>query len=129
MYYYDKIKNRTNISSNFMKLILSGVPASPGTAQGEVRVVKGTEDENIFKKGEVLVTRLTDPSMLSMMAKSAAIVTNIGGMTSHPAIVSREFGIPCIVATQKATQVLKDGMLVEVNGSTGEILLIEGEEK
>lgn len=63
--------------------------------------------------------------MIVMMAKAAGIITDIGGITSHPAIVSREFGIPCVVATKTATQDLEDGVEVELNGSTGEVFLVE----
>jgi pyruvate,water dikinase len=60
-----------------------------------------------------------------MMAKAAAIVTDIGGLTSHPAIVSREMGTPCVVSTKVATTTLKDGMTVRVDGSSGKVYLIE----
>lgn len=105
--------------------ILKGVAASSGVARGRVHKVTGIEDTSSFKNGEVLVTHLTDPSMVLMLGKSAAVITDVGGMTSHPAIVSREFGIPCVVGTKTATKDLKDGMLVEVNGSTGEVFLVE----
>jgi len=62
--------------------------------------------------------------MVIMINKAAAIVTDKGGLTSHPAIVSRELGIPCVVATKTATQVLKDGIKVKVDGAKGEVYLI-----
>jgi len=108
-----------------MKKVLEGTGASQGIVRGKVRKVRGIEDTDIFQDGEILVTNLTDPSMIVMMAKAAGIITNVGGITSHPAIVSREFGIPCVVATQTATQVLEDGMIVELNGTTGEIYIVE----
>jgi pyruvate,water dikinase len=107
------------------KLILEGTAASVGQATGRVRLVSSSADSSKFKDGEVLVTRLTNPTMIMMMAKACAIVTDIGGLTSHPAIVSREMGTPCVVSTKTATSVLKDGMLVEVDGSAGKIYLIE----
>lgn len=103
------------------KVLLKGTPASQGIASGKIRVVSGVEDAGDFEEGEILVAEITDPSMTIMIGKAAAIVTDIGGVTSHPAIVSRELGIPCVVATQKATSVLKDGMKIEVDGSKGEI--------
>lgn len=109
-----------------LKKILQGIAASSGVARGRVHKVSGIQDTSSFKAGEVLVTHLTNPSMVLMMGKSAAIITDVGGMTSHPAIVSREFGIPCVVATKTATKDLKDGVLVEVNGNTGEVFLLEG---
>ncbi|MEK6924052.1 MAG: PEP-utilizing enzyme, partial [Candidatus Micrarchaeota archaeon] len=69
---------------------------------------------------------LTDPTMIVMMSRAAGIITEIGGVTSHPAIVSREFGIPCVVAARNARSVLEDGALVELNGDTGAVFLVEG---
>lgn len=108
-----------------MQKILSGIAASPGIAQGKVKIVQGAEDLNKFKDGDILVAKITDPTMVIMMAKAGAIVCDIGGITSHPAIVSREMGIPCIVNTKEATTKLKDDMIVKVDGEKGEIYLIE----
>lgn len=107
------------------KLILKGVSASAGKIQGKVKVVTGIEDAGKFQEGDILVARITDPTMIMMMSQASAIVTDIGGMMSHPAIVSREMGIPCVVATKDATTQLKDGMTVEVDGSAGTVTVIE----
>lgn len=106
-----------------MKKILSGLGTSPGIAKGKVRIVKGAEDEDRFLDGEILVTRITDPTMVLMMNRAAAIVCDIGGMTSHPSILSREMGIPCVVACKNATTKLKDGQAVVVDGKTGDVFL------
>lgn len=103
------------------KLILKGLGASSGKAQGEVRIVYNASDSNKFQAGEILVTEMTNPTMVIMMAKAAAIVTDTGGVTCHAAIVSREMGIPCIVATKNATKILKDRQEIVVNGDEGEI--------
>ncbi len=103
--------------------ILKGLGTSPGTARGKVRIVSGPKDENRFLEGEILVTRITDPTMVLMMNRAAAIVCDIGGQTSHPSILSREMGIPCVVATKNATTALKNGQDVEVDGKTGEVFL------
>lgn len=87
-------------------MIISGIGASPGIAEGIVKVVEGIKDIGKFNDGDILVAEITEPSMVIMMNKAGAIVTDKGGMTSHPAIISRELGIPCVVATKK----LKDGM-------------------
>ncbi|OIO25506.1 hypothetical protein AUJ14_04020 [Candidatus Micrarchaeota archaeon CG1_02_55_22] len=108
-----------------MKKILSGTGASPGTASGTVRLVKDANDTPRFRPGEILVTHLTNPSMIMMMARAAGIITDVGGVTSHPAIVSREFGIPCVVATRRATEILSDGMQVKIDGTTGEVFLVD----
>jgi len=102
-------------------VLISGMPASPGIGSGVVRVIKDLSELDKVQKGDVLVTEMTNPDMVVTMAKSSAIVTDEGGATSHAAIVSREMGIPAIVGTGNATEVLKDGVEVTVNGSTGEV--------
>ncbi|HLD37181.1 MAG TPA: phosphoenolpyruvate synthase [Candidatus Nanoarchaeia archaeon] len=103
------------------KLILSGLAASPGVASGIVRVIKDISELGKIKKGDVLVTEMTNPDMVVTMQKCIAIVTDSGGMTAHASIVSREMGIPAVVGTKTATSVLKDGMLVTVDGFNGRI--------
>jgi len=110
------------------KEILKGIAASSGKATGKVKIVHSAADSPRFQEGEVLVTRLTNPTMIMMMAKASAIVTDVGGLTSHPAIVSREMGTPCVVNTKTATSDLKNGMLVKVDGTAGKVYLV-GEEK
>jgi pyruvate,water dikinase len=70
-------------------------------------------------KGDILVTKMTTPDYVPLMIKTSSIITDEGGMTSHAAIVSRELGVPCVVGTSNATQVLKEGMTVSVDGSKG----------
>lgn len=101
--------------------LLKGLGVSAGVAEGIVRVVRGIEDRDRFTEGDVLVTKITDPTMVTMMSDAAAIVCDIGGMTSHPSIISRELGIPCVVNTVKGTSVLRDGMRVRIDGTSGEI--------
>ncbi len=110
--------------ANSFKLILKGIPASAGIAQGKVKIIKKIGDMNNFKKGDILVTKITDPTMVQIMAKSGAIICDIGGITSHPSIVSREMGIPCVVNTKEATKKLKNGMKVKVDGNKGKIYKI-----
>lgn len=105
--------------------LLRGRAASPGVAVGPVVQLPPDESISDFPEGAVLVAHFTEPSMLLYMFKSAAIVTDIGGTTSHAAIVSRELGIPCVVATDEATTVLKKGMIVEVDGTNGLVNLSE----
>ena len=107
------------------KPILEGLAASPGVGVGVARIIDSTSELSKIKKGDVMVTKMTNPDMVISMQKSVAIVTDEGGMTSHASIVSREMGIPCVVGTRKATSVLKDGMKITVDGSTGRIF--EGE--
>ena len=108
----------------YMGKLLKGIGASSGTAEGTVRIISENATEK-FDEGDILVTEMTNPAMVPMMRKAGAIICDIGGMTSHPAIVARETGIPCVVGTKIATKILKKGMRVIVDGKKGEIFAIE----
>lgn len=101
---------------------LTGVPVAPGRVVGTARVVldPGAED-NPIEPGEVLVCRTTDPSWVSLMIGAAALVTDIGGVMSHAAIVARELGIPCIVGTGDGTGVIRSGDRLVVDGAAGTV--------
>ena len=103
------------------EVILQGLAASPGIAFGKIKIVKTFEDLQKINKGDVLVTKMTNPDMVVTMQKTSAIVTDEGGITSHAAIVSREMGIPSVVGTEEATIKLKENELITVNGFTGKI--------
>ena len=103
--------------------VINGLAVSPGLARGKVRIMVGADDD--FEPGEVLVANVTDTGWTPFFGCAAAVVTNVGGMMSHAAIVAREFGIPAVVNTVTATQRLKDGQLVEVDGSAGTIRPVE----
>jgi len=98
---------------------LSGTVASMGKAKGKVKIVIKEKDQNKMNKGDILVSTMTTPNMTSAIKKAAAIVTDEGGLTAHAAIVSREFDIPCVVGTRFATQILKDGDMLEVDAENG----------
>jgi pyruvate,water dikinase len=106
-----------------MKLLIKGLPASAGRANGRTRVILPTQKaKQRLQKGEILVARMTDASMfVGIIENTAAIVTDLGGLGSHPAIVARELGIPCVVLTKKATKVIKTGMKIIVDGNKGEV--------
>lgn len=99
--------------------ILHGAAASLGLASGPVKIIKGPEEIDKVLQGDILVTEMTNPEYVPAMRRAAAIVTNTGGRTSHAAIVSRELGIPCVVGTEKATETLKQGQIITVDGSKG----------
>lgn len=101
-----------------------GRVASQGKAKGIACIVHGIKDLSKVKSGNILVAVTTHPDFVSAMRKAVAIVTDEGGITSHAAIVSREFGIPCIVGCKNATKLLKDGDLVEVDAVEGKIIKI-----
>jgi len=102
-----------------------GLSASTGRAIGPVKIVKSATEVGKVKTGDILVAVMTRPDYIAAMKKAAAIVTNEGGITSHAAIVSRELGIPCIIGTKIATEVLKDGDMVEVDANHGVVKIIK----
>ena len=105
-----------------MKLLLKGIPASVGKVSGKARVISLSKESNKLEFGEILVVKITDAQMfVDIMTKAKGLVTDLGGVTSNPAIVSRELGIPCVVATQKATNIIKTGMKIVVDGEKGEV--------
>lgn len=103
------------------KLLLTGIGASRGIVSGPVVKIKDPSEINKVKVGDILVAKMTSPDYVPAMKKAAAIVTDDGGRTSHAAIVSRELGIPCVVGTGQATQMLKEGEIVTVDGAGGRI--------
>jgi pyruvate,water dikinase len=100
-------------------LITKGTAVGTKIASGTVRVIRDVEHIGDFKEGEVLVTEITDPDWEPIMKIASAIVTDRGGRTSHAAIVSRELGIPCIVGTGNATEVMQTGTDVTIDCSGG----------
>jgi phosphoenolpyruvate synthase/pyruvate phosphate dikinase len=105
--------------------ILKGNVASRGVAMGKVKIILSVKDIGKIEKGDILVAKMTTPDMTVGLGKASAIVTDEGGITSHAAIVSREFGIPCIVGTHNATKVLKDGDFIRVDAEKGTIEVIK----
>lgn len=102
-----------------IKPILTGISIGSKIGKGVVRVITDVKKMKEFKKGEILVTKMTDPDWNAILTMSSAVITDEGGKTCHSAIISRELGIPCIVGTKEATQKLKTGMMVTVDCSSG----------
>jgi len=103
------------------KVIVKGLSIGQRIGQGNVNLIMNVKDIYKFKKGEVLVTEMTDPDWEPIMKIASAIITNQGGKTCHAAIVSRELGIPCIVGTENATKKIKNKSKVTVDCSKGEV--------
>ncbi len=103
------------------QILLKGLGVSPGVASGPANVVLNAKEISKVKKGDILVTEMTTPDWVPVMKVSSAIVTNSGGKTCHAAIVSRELGIPCVVGTNNATEVLAGAGEISVDGATGVI--------
>jgi pyruvate,water dikinase len=102
-------------------VVLEGLGASPGQASGKVRIVRKLDEIDRIEEGDVMVTEQTMPDMVPAMKRSAAIVTDEGGLTSHAAIVSRELGKTAVVGTGNATTALEDGDTVTVDGDRGRV--------
>lgn len=105
---------------------LLGLAGSPGSHTGTVRVLLGVDDFGRLRRGDVLVCRTTDPAWSVLFGVAGALVTDRGGVLSHAAIVAREHGIPAVLATGNATQVLRDGAVVTVDGTTGRVVVHDG---
>src|SRR5205085_9220627 len=96
-----------------------GLAASPGVAEGTARQVASLDEFDQVQQGEILVCQMTNPAWVVLFTKIAGLVTDAGGVASHPAVVAREFGIPAVVGTSIATERISSGDRVRVNGSSG----------
>ena len=100
---------------------ISGLIANPGKATGTAKIVLSPDDIQKVKKGDIMISSETTPDFVPAAHRASALVTDIGGLTSHAAIISREIGLPCIVGTKIATRVLKDGDIIEVDAKCGRV--------
>jgi pyruvate,water dikinase len=107
-------------------VLVKGASVGSAIAQGKARVIMDAKQAGTFKKGEILVTDMTDPDWEPIMKMASAIITDKGGRTSHAAIVSRELGIPAIVGTEQATRKIKTGMALTVDTTGGDGLVYPG---
>ena len=104
--------------------VLTGTGGSPGVARGRARVVVDPSDPGDLGPGDVLVAPLTDPSWTPLFVPVEAVVVDVGGQMSHAVIVSRELGLPCVVAVTGATTAIVDGTPVEVDGASGTVRIL-----
>ncbi len=105
---------------------IKGIPAAPGRYAGPVRVIRDESEFEKIRAGDVLVCPITSPVWSIIFPSVGALVTETGGVLSHPAIIAREYGIPAVVATRNATKVLKDGQKVLVDGAAGTVEVMPG---
>ncbi len=106
---------------------LQGVAGSPGVVSGPVRVIRGPDEFGTLQRGEILVAPLTNPTWTPLFAVASAVITEVGGILSHGAIVAREYGIPAVMSVPGATVSLIDGQMITVDGNRG-VVLVEGVE-
>jgi len=102
---------------------LIGIPVSAGTAEGRAKVVLRLEDARI-EEGDILVTAFTDPSWTPLFVSVSGLVTEVGGMMTHSAVVAREYGLPAVVSVENATKRISDGQRIRVNGSKGYVEIL-----
>ncbi|MFZ5763731.1 MAG: phosphoenolpyruvate synthase [Thermodesulfobacteriota bacterium] len=102
------------------KVLVEGLAVGTKIGQGKANVIANVSDIHSFKKGEVLVTDMTDPDWEPIMKIASAIVTNRGGRTCHAAIISRELGIPCVIGTGDGSEKVKSGQDITVSSAEGE---------
>jgi phosphohistidine swiveling domain-containing protein len=119
------LKNRIESNTPEKKEEIKGQVANPGKVIGVVKLVFGPQHISKVNEGDIMISTATSPQLLPAMKKAAAFVTDIGGITSHAAIVSRELKKPCIVGTKIATQILKDGDMIEVDADKGIVRIIK----
>jgi pyruvate,water dikinase len=105
--------------------LITGMAASAGSYTGQVRVIRGEWEFDKLQAGDVLVCPITSPVWSVLFPTIGALVTDTGGILSHPAIIAREYRIPAVVATGNATELLTDGHAVTVDGAAGTVTLAE----
>lgn len=105
--------------------IIKGLAASSGKINGKAVVVISKKDLEQVRKGDIIVARFTDPSFALALMKAGAIVTEVGGITAHAAIIARELGIPCVSGAAGIMAAVKSGTIIEVNGDTGEVTIAD----
>jgi phosphohistidine swiveling domain-containing protein len=120
---YEEVFRRD--AKDFSGTEFKGAIAQKGIARGRVRILFTNADGKSFEEGDIVVSTSTSPNLMPFLIRCGAIVTDEGGIASHAAIVSRELKKPCVIATKIATQVLKDGDLVEVDANNGVVRILE----
>jgi pyruvate,water dikinase len=106
-------------------VVLTGAPASPGTVEGIARVISSVDEIADVRDGEILVCGSTSPAWAPIFPKIRATVTDVGGVMSHAAIVCREYKLPAVVGTGRATALIKTGQRIRVDGTAGVISVLE----
>ncbi|MGI5859963.1 MAG: phosphoenolpyruvate synthase [Tepidanaerobacteraceae bacterium] len=111
-------------SGHIPKRAIHGIPVSTGVVKGRARVAL-TVDEAVIEEGDILVTRFTDPSWTPLFVTVKGLVTEVGGFTTHGAIITREYGLPGVVGVENATKLIKDGQTIRVNGTEGYVEILD----
>ncbi len=102
---------------------LAGLPVSSGVIEGRARVILNMEDADL-EAGDILVTSFTDPSWTPLFVSIKGLVTEVGGLMTHGAVIAREYGLPAVVGVENATKLIKDGQRIRVNGTEGYVEIL-----
>jgi pyruvate,water dikinase len=102
---------------------LPGLAVSAGVVEGRARIVKSIKDASL-SEGDILVAKFTDPSWTPAFVSIKGLITEVGGLMTHGAIIAREYGLPAVVSVTDATKLIKDGQLIRLNGTEGYIEIL-----
>jgi pyruvate,water dikinase len=102
---------------------LAGVPVSAGTVEGRARVIMDMAEADL-EAGDILVTAYTDPSWTPLFVAIAGLVTEVGGLMTHGAVIAREYGLPAVVGVEHATQLIRDGQRIRLHGTDGYVEIV-----
>jgi pyruvate,water dikinase len=105
--------------------VVKGEPVSAGTYKGKVKVIENIDSTSTILPGNILVTKSIDPGQTQVFTSAGGLILEVGGVLSHGAILAREFGIPTVAQVNRATKILFDGQEVVVDGTKGEVVLVE----
>jgi rifampicin phosphotransferase len=119
-----EVRTRPAVEQASAGTVMRGAGGCSGVARGRARVVLDPADPNGLEPGDILVAPLTDPAWTPLFLPAAAVVVNVGALMSHAIIVSRELGIPCAVSVENATERIRDGALIEVDGGAGTVKIL-----
>jgi pyruvate,water dikinase len=108
---------------NLPSQAIVGLPVSSGVIEGRARVILNMEDANL-SEGDILVTSFTDPSWTPLFVGIKGLVTEVGGLMTHGAVIAREYGLPAVVGVENATRLIKDGQRIRVHGTEGYIKML-----
>ena len=106
--------------------VLRGVGGSAGTFTGPARIVRNLADAVALEPGEVMVSPITDAAWTPLFLVAGAVVVDMGALNSHAVVVSREIGLPCVLSVTGATEILRDGMVLTVDGTAGTVTVVTG---
>ena len=102
---------------------IAGLAVSSGVIEGRARIILKMEEARL-EKGDILVTTFTDPSWTPLFVSVSGLVAEVGGLMTHGAVIAREYGLPAVVGVEKATQLIRDGQRIKVNGTDGYVEIL-----